>query len=62
MNKEEKDNVCQAACSEGFDYAFSTYSAFDEIKDKEFHVLRRAFVKASEDLKAYIDYNDYEEQ
>ena len=39
---------------EGFDYALTSYSSWGEVKDKEFHKLRKAYVKAKEALEAYI--------
>jgi rubrerythrin len=43
-------NTCE---SEGFDYAFRFYSSFKEIKDKKFHSLRKAYVKAAQALSDY---------
>jgi hypothetical protein len=45
-----------AACvdNEGFDYAFRHYSDFKEVKDEEFHKLRKAYVEAAEALSEYI--------
>ena len=45
-----------AACveNEGFDYAFRNYSDFKEVKDNEFHKLRRAYVEAADALSEYI--------
>jgi len=40
--------------NEGFDYCFIHYSNFDEIKDKEFHKLRKRYIKAQKALKQYI--------
>jgi hypothetical protein len=40
--------------NEGFDYAFRNYSDFPEIKDKKFHVLRKAYVLAAEALANYV--------
>lgn len=42
---------------EGFDYCFRYYSDFDEIKDKKFHNLRLAYIKAAEDLEQYVHEN-----
>lgn len=44
--------------SEGFDYAFRSYSDFQHIKDKKFHNLRKAYVKAAQ---ALVDYARIEE-
>ena len=45
-----------AACvdNEGFDYAFRNYSDFKEVKDEEFHKLRKAYVDAADALAEYI--------
>jgi len=45
-----------AACveNEGFDYAFRNYSDFSEVKDEEFHKLRRAYVEAADALSEYV--------
>ena len=40
---------------EGFDYAFSGYSEWHDIKDKEFHKLRKNFLLAREKLRNYIN-------
>lgn len=61
MTKDEKDRVCLTVCHEGFDYAFTSYSTFEKIKDKKFHELREAYVAAQEALANYIGWPDYEE-
>lgn len=40
---------------EGFDYCFESYSHWDEIKDEEFHRLRKEFLRTMEELRNYID-------
>ena len=40
---------------EGFHYCFKHYSNFDEIKDIEFHKLRKKYIKISDELSNYID-------
>ena len=35
------------------DYAFRYYTHFPEIKDKKFHKLRKAYVKAAQELSDY---------
>lgn len=40
---------------EGIHYCFTTYSDFEDVEDPEFHTLRLAYVKASEDLENYIN-------
>lgn len=54
MNYEEMDDVRSRADQEGFDYCFTGYSDFKEIKDEEFHKLRVAYVEAAEKLKKYL--------
>lgn len=39
---------------EGFDYCFTDYSEWEEIKDKKFQKLRTAYVKAHEELQSFI--------
>ena len=41
--------------AEGFDYCFESYSNWDEIKDEEFHRLRKEFLRTMEELRNYID-------
>lgn len=53
MTKEEKCYVEGIVESEGFDYAFTCYSRFEKVKDKRFHELRDAYLKAREDLAHY---------
>ena len=40
---------------EGFDYCFESYSHWDEIKDEEFHRLRKEFLRTMEELRNYIE-------
>ena len=54
MKEKDKNDVATRADIEGFDYAFIHYSDFKEIKDKKFHELRLAYVKARNDLAKYI--------
>ena len=55
MNKQEREDVNATIENEGFDYAFCDYSDFEEINDEKFHKLRKAYIKASEELKKYIE-------
>ncbi len=53
-----KDPILEVrACveNEGFDYAFRHYSDFSQVKDKKFHALRKAYVKAAEALEKFIE-------
>lgn len=55
MTGKELDKVRSIIDQEGFDYAFMYYSDFEKVKDKEFHKFRRAYIKAAEDLREYIE-------
>ena len=57
MKAEDMENVRDRADCEGFDYAFRHYSAFEEVEDEEFHKLRKAYVKAAEELASYIGFD-----
>lgn len=61
---EEYENLMYRIDNEGFDGAFVHYSDFSEIEDEKFHELRQAYIKAHNDLNAYIGYEDwlYEEE
>ncbi len=54
MKTDELEVVRDTVEMEGFDYAFRFYSAFDEIKDEEFHKRRKAYVDAAKALDEYI--------
>jgi hypothetical protein len=54
MTKKDKYYVATKVESEGFDYAFIHYSSFEDIKDKKFHELRLAYIKATKELSDYI--------
>jgi hypothetical protein len=54
MNKKEKEFIKEVIENEGFDYAFTQYSSFDEIEDSEFHKLINQYVEAQRKLKNYI--------
>lgn len=58
MTGKEFATVRDTVECEGFDYTFRSYSHFPEIKDKEFHKLRQAYLDAA---KALIDYCAIEE-
>jgi sugar phosphate isomerase/epimerase len=58
--KELKDKfdmkyVQSIITDEGFAYAMSGHSAFEEVDDEEFHMLRNAYIDATEDLQNYIN-------
>lgn len=54
MKPKDLDYIRETVDQEGFDYAFTGYSSFEEIKDKEFHRLREAYLKAQKELAEYI--------
>ena len=54
MTIEENAELREKIDSEGFDYCFDGYSNWDEIKDKEFHALREAYLDAKAELESYI--------
>ena len=39
---------------EGFHYCFKHYSSFTDIEDEKFHKLRKAYLKAADELEKYI--------
>ncbi len=43
---------------EGFDYGFTHYTSFDDIKDKKFHELRLKFLAARIALVDYCELED----
>lgn len=57
MTKEEKERLAFAISKEGFDYAFTNYSNFPNIKDEKFHSLRKKFLDARKELVIYLDSN-----
>ena len=54
MKQQDKERVQNCIDNEGFDYAFRHYSSFEEVKDREFHKLRKAYVKAAAALAEYV--------
>lgn len=55
MEAKDLDYVRDTIECEGFEYAFVDYSHFEEVKDERFHELRRAFVKARQELAEYLN-------
>ncbi len=47
--------VAHIITQEGFHNTFDSYSDFDEVKDEEFHRLRKLYIKATITLQSYID-------
>ena len=60
MKAEDKVNLRSTINNEGFDYAFTHYSDFSEIKDKKFHELRKKYLEAQEALQNYINEEELE--
>jgi len=58
MKKEDRIYVLDTIDNDSFEYAFVDYSDFNEIEDKEFHVLRQAYLEARDNLAEYIGYLD----
>lgn len=54
MTKKDKKYISDCIMSEGFDYTFIHYSSFDDIKDDQFHELRKAYADAQEKLQEYL--------
>jgi len=52
---ESFESVKYRIKAEGMDYCFKHYSNFEEIEDKEFHKLRKAYIKASENIEEYVN-------
>jgi hypothetical protein len=54
MKAKDRKYVRSVIDNEGFDYAFRHYTDFLDIKDKQFHELREAYVKAANALAEYV--------
>ena len=54
MKKKDALEVLSTIDQEGFDYAFTDYSSFEEVKDEEFHELREAYRQTHEKLENYL--------
>ena len=58
MTTEEKEfwKSCQYRMNEeGFTYCFDGYSSWEEIKDEDFHNLRKNYLESAKLLREYID-------
>ena len=55
MTKDELEYVRSTVDSEGFEYAFRSYSYFERIKDAKFHKLLDKYKAAADALQNYID-------
>lgn len=58
MTDKEKNYVQSTIENEGFDYVFVHYSDFEDIKDEEFHRLRKEFIEARDKLGDYVGWDD----
>lgn len=54
IDVEEYRYVMSKIKNDGIDYCFRHYSNFEEIVDEEFHILRKAYLKSSDNLIEYI--------
>lgn len=54
MDKKTKQEILQYIDYEGFDYYFTSKTDCSEYKDKEFHKLRAAYIKAKKDLQEFL--------
>lgn len=67
MNISDDDKYLLGCCSyriveEGMLYCFDGYSSWSEIKDEEFHRLRKNFLESAKALKKYVDENGTKEE
>ena len=56
MDNKQKQSVLDVIDNEGFEYAFVDYSNFDDIKDEEFHKVRKAYLEARKKLAGIVGY------
>ena len=59
MKQDDIDSICFKIDSEGFDYALTEYSSWEEIKDEKFHELLKAYRDAKHSLESYIDFEGW---
>lgn len=55
MKVKDLELVVGKIGSEGFNYCFMDYSNFKEVKDKDFHKLRKEYISAVEKLTNYLN-------
>ena len=58
MTEEEYENwqmVRYRMDNEGLEYCFKHYSSFEEIKDKEFHKLRKKLLETMEEMRNFVE-------
>ena len=58
MTSKEKKYVRDKCDNEGFDYNFMYWSSYGDIKDDEFHKLRKEYIEAHRKLAKYIGLKD----
>lgn len=58
MKPKDLDYVRDTIDNEGFEYTFTGYSNFEEIKDEEFHLLRLAYLTARANLSKYLNLDE----
>lgn len=61
MTKEELEVIQNIIEDEGFHYTFQHCSTWQEIKDKKFHQLRKAYINAAKNLEEYLFEEDESE-
>lgn len=55
MTPQQLDYIRSTISNEGFSYTFHGYSDFPDVKDKEFHKLRKEYIEASKKLAKYLN-------
>lgn len=58
MSEEELEDwqmVRYRMDNEGLEYCFKHYSSFEEIKDEEFHNLRKKLLETMEKMRTFVD-------
>lgn len=53
--KEAWENLHYKVLENGYEYAFMSYSYFEEIQDPEFHKLRKAVIQALANVSVYCE-------
>lgn len=53
------EDVVAIIDQEGFDYAFCDYSNFEDVKDEEFHKLRKNYIEAKQALENYLPESEW---
>jgi hypothetical protein len=60
LTKKWQVRVGEVVAIEGFDYAFRSYTAFEDVKDERFHELRKAYIAAADALADYSNVDEFE--